>query len=120
MEVQETSVGLPCLPCKSPLAPLDQQGNRGETMANKVRWFCARELIELTLPARSTLAQCTSLDVSRGGRRIASSDAQHASGEKTSFEGSVGRSYAAGAGTKADGMLRKAPLLSRGSCEVAV
>jgi hypothetical protein len=33
---------MPCLPCKSPLTPLYQRGDRRKTMANKVPWFCTR------------------------------------------------------------------------------
>ena len=42
VHVQETSLGMPYLPCKSPLTPFIKEGNRRETMANKVPWFCTR------------------------------------------------------------------------------
>ena len=45
-------MGLPCLPGKSPRPPLINGGNRGETMAIKVRWFCIRRhgRLELCIP----------------------------------------------------------------------
>jgi hypothetical protein len=48
VHVQETSLGMPCLPCKSPLTPLYQRGDRRKTMANKVPWFCTSK-ISITL-----------------------------------------------------------------------
>ena len=51
---------MPCLPGKSPLTPLFTRGNRGETMANKVRWFCTRHYVVGLTDGRTTAV--TTLD----------------------------------------------------------
>jgi hypothetical protein len=62
---------MPCLPCKSPLAPPLSRRDRGEIMANKVCWFCTRALsahLCKGLPyKRDTISSYLALEM-RGGR----------------------------------------------------